>query len=98
MGVCSSKSGAAGASAGGPAGDYGGGGGNNKAGGCTDLSPASSKGAGGGDLRYNMLKASKGDRFHETYEVHEQQGRMGSLSLSWQACCSSTATAVSIFV
>ncbi|CAN0196786.1 unnamed protein product, partial [Ectocarpus sp. 4 AP-2014] len=77
MGVCSSKSDAAGASAGGPTGDYGGGT-NNKGGGCTDVSPASSKGA-GGDLRYNMLKASKGDRFHETYEV--QPGELGTAAM-----------------
>ena len=61
MGACSSKGRNGGASAGGPTGDYGGTNG-------ADVSPASSKG-GGGDLRYNMLKASKGDRFHETYEV-----------------------------
>lgn len=26
-------------------------------------------GSAGGDLRYNMLKANKGDRFNELYEV-----------------------------
>lgn len=62
MGLCSSKTGNAGASAAGPTGDYGGSNG-------VDWSPASSKGGGGGDLRYNMLKASKGDKFNETYEV-----------------------------
>lgn len=25
----------------------------------------------GGDLRYNMLKANKGDRFNELYEVRD---------------------------
>lgn len=69
MGQCSSKAGSSvGTSAGGPTGDYGGGGGGSGGNG-SDLSPASSKGGAGGDLRYNMLKASKGDRFHETYEV-----------------------------
>eukprot|EP00752_Nemacystus_decipiens_P008893 g7938.t1 len=72
MGGCSSKSGNGGASAGGPTGDYGGG--TNGA----VLSPASSK-AGGGDLRYNMLKASKGDRFHETYEL--QPGELGTAAM-----------------
>lgn len=31
-----------------------------------DVSPGAS---GGGDLRYNMLKANKGARFHELFEV-----------------------------
>lgn len=66
MGGCSSKSGNAGASKGGPTGEYNA---SNANKGGADLSPASSKGGGGGDLRYNMLKASKGDSFHETYEV-----------------------------
>lgn len=72
MGLCSSKNGAAGASAAGPTGHYGTSNGNGKGGGGGDSSPASSKGGGGGggDLRYNMLKASKGDRFNETYEVY----------------------------
>lgn len=34
-----------------------------------ELSPGES---GGGDLRYNMLKANKGDRFHELFEVTTQ--------------------------
>lgn len=29
----------------------------------------SDRGSAGGDLRYNMLKANKGDRFNELYEV-----------------------------
>lgn len=35
-----------------------------------ELSPGAS--GGGGDLRYNMLKANKGDRFHELFEVTVQ--------------------------
>lgn len=34
----------------------------------------SDRGSVGGDLRYNMLKANKGDRFNELYEVRTYDG------------------------